>query len=63
MHVPFEQMLPVQHSNALLQTSPFGRHSSLHWLSTQCFRPQQSALVAQTPSSMGLQPQWLLEHP
>ena len=29
-HLPFEQRLPPQHSDVAAQTSPFGRHSSLH---------------------------------
>jgi hypothetical protein len=46
-----------------VHTSPFGRHSFLHWLSTQRIPPQQSALVAQIPSGTGLHMQWPDTHP
>ena len=62
MHDPLEQIVPGQHWELLLHTSPLGRHSALHWLSVQ--RPlQQSALVEQTPSGIGLQLHVVPLHP
>jgi hypothetical protein len=53
--VPLEQ-IPLQHWPPVEQTSPFGRPPAVQALSSQRIAPQQSALLAQTPSGIMLQP-------